>query len=799
MSPTVQGGLLGGVRVARSVLAGIAALVLLVGLGGPARAASVPVLPSQFVLSGAGFGHGVGMSQYGAYAQALAGRGYDQILQTYYPGTTVSDVTDNYKIKVGLTQASPSLSMAVCPVSADPSASLQVSAGSSSLTVRPGQLVSFTAGWSSSGTIVAVKVTGTPSGTSTTSPSPTPSPTSLSDVPVTTTSPIAVSWTGTTYLAGAPAVVVLTGTTTAGAPDCASVTVGGVPSSYRFGHMLVFVSPASASTSPRMALVNELGLGTEYVDGIAEMPSSWGVAAAGGASGEAALQAQAIAARGYALRRYLALASASGGVNRTCLCHVLPTTSDQVFVGWRKIADPTYGSYWASAVSSTENPTAGTGKVVTYNGAVATTTYFSSDAGRTESVSQVWGSSQASYPYLVSVADPWSTSTTTGNPYLSWTRSYSQAAMASAFALPDVVNLAVTSRTTGGSAATIVATSSSGATATLTGAELRSALSAADPSQTLPSLWLSVAGQAKRAGLRWAGADRYATAVAVSRALFGATPPAVVLANGTDAHLVDGLVAGPLARVLGGPLLLVSSTDLPASTAAELTRLAPAKVFVIGGTGAIPDSVLTAVKALLPAATVSRLAGADRYATAAAVAGQIMTITGPRPDVIVASGAPGHLVDALAVGGPAGALARPVLLTDPTTVPKATVDELKALGAQRTIVVGGTAAVSDAVLAALPAATRLAGADRFATATAVASALGSSTADSTVLAGGDNAHIVDALAAGATGQTILLTGASSLPSVVSGWLAARQQVSTIDVVGGTAAVSDAVMLTAQNS
>ena len=42
-----------------------------------------------FIVSGRGWGHGVGMSQYGAYGQALAGRTYDQILAHYYTGTTV--------------------------------------------------------------------------------------------------------------------------------------------------------------------------------------------------------------------------------------------------------------------------------------------------------------------------------------------------------------------------------------------------------------------------------------------------------------------------------------------------------------------------------------------------------------------------------------------------------------------------------------------------------------------------------------------------------------------------------------
>ena len=44
---------------------------------------------AAFVVSGRGYGHGVGMSQYGAYGQALAGRTYDQILGHYYTGTEI--------------------------------------------------------------------------------------------------------------------------------------------------------------------------------------------------------------------------------------------------------------------------------------------------------------------------------------------------------------------------------------------------------------------------------------------------------------------------------------------------------------------------------------------------------------------------------------------------------------------------------------------------------------------------------------------------------------------------------------
>ena len=44
----------------------------------------------RHVIRGAGFGHGIGMSQYGAYGFALQGSGYPGILAHYYSGTTLT-------------------------------------------------------------------------------------------------------------------------------------------------------------------------------------------------------------------------------------------------------------------------------------------------------------------------------------------------------------------------------------------------------------------------------------------------------------------------------------------------------------------------------------------------------------------------------------------------------------------------------------------------------------------------------------------------------------------------------------
>jgi stage II sporulation protein D len=74
----------------RALLVAISiALVVAVGSADGQQTPSAAYGEAVFVVSGRGWGHGVGMSQYGAYGQALAGRTYDQILAHYYTGTEI--------------------------------------------------------------------------------------------------------------------------------------------------------------------------------------------------------------------------------------------------------------------------------------------------------------------------------------------------------------------------------------------------------------------------------------------------------------------------------------------------------------------------------------------------------------------------------------------------------------------------------------------------------------------------------------------------------------------------------------
>ena len=56
------------------------------GVRAPAQAKPAPVTATSFIVSGRGWGHGVGMCQVGAYGMALAGASFDEILKKYYAG-----------------------------------------------------------------------------------------------------------------------------------------------------------------------------------------------------------------------------------------------------------------------------------------------------------------------------------------------------------------------------------------------------------------------------------------------------------------------------------------------------------------------------------------------------------------------------------------------------------------------------------------------------------------------------------------------------------------------------------------
>jgi len=287
---------------------------------------------------------------------------------------------------------------------------------------------------------------------------------------------------------------------------------------------------------------------------------------------------------------------------------------------------------------------------------------------------------------------------------------------------------------------------------------------------------------------RLAGKDRYATAAVISGETFAPGVDVVYVATGVN--FPDAL-AGSAASGGSGPILLVTKDAIPGATLAELKRLKPKRIVVLGGTGVVSAAVESALK---EHATTTRQAGADRYATAAAISASHF---GPgAATAFVATGA--DFPDAL-TGGPAAAKAGgPILLTQKDKLPAATVSELKRLKPRRIIVLGGTGVVSDAVEKALASYTsgkvsRLAGADRYSTGGAISKDGFDQGAPVVYVATGQN--FPDALAGGAAGALkdgpVLLVSGASIPKATKAELT-RLKPKRVVVLGGTAVVSESV-------
>jgi SpoIID/LytB domain protein len=368
-----------------SKFAVIAAVVtgLLGSSMGAARAAEVVQVPAGFTITGSGFGHGVGMSQYGAQGMGLDGYTATQILTHYFPGTAVNAVAlPSTNIRVGILQDRTFVAIrgenvpgqttgGAFNVTVDANAPLAVAPGAVATFTTVNGLTEVTA----SGTVLAGNT-------------------------------VTLTWVNADTVmhvrSGADAA---SASNALGATACAA---NACTNRYRYG-TLELTSGLFDDAVVDLAVVNTLRLTDEYLYGLGEVPSSWT---------EAAMQAQAIAGRSYAVRK---TSTRSG-----CNCQIYSTTLDQAFVGYSKeIA--TMGDRWVAAVNAT-NVDPNTAFVVQYNGATISTYYSSSTGGKSQPTAEVWGSA---FPYLVSVDDPWSRDPRVNNPNVSWTATIDQATLVS--------------------------------------------------------------------------------------------------------------------------------------------------------------------------------------------------------------------------------------------------------------------------------------------------------------------------------------------------------------------------------
>lgn len=387
---------------------------------------SVVHAADSFRFHGSGYGHGIGMSQWGAYGLAQKGWSYRHILTHFYSRTRViGSSTVPKKIRVGLTSGRSTIH----------------------LTARNGPVRLWLDGPG------VTPVATIPGGkTWTVSAAPAFRKYSIRDHNGGLVG--GVRWGGparplfANHAAGDRVFV----------PEADEVWRQGF--AYAYGFLEFDLLGCANRCVERLTL--ELPF-ERYLRGMGEMPSSW--------PGQA-LRAQAVAARTFAtykIRNY--------GLRSDCDCHVADGASDQVYVGWSKEVGVD-GDRWVAAVAATA------GEIVTYNGSVIQAFYAASDGGYSEDVEDVWHGGNPAYaiPYLRGVCDPGEY--TSANPWTDWTRSFTRSGLSSRLA-PYTGHIGTIGRFTNvrrGVSGRIVSAIArgTGGSASVAGSELRAALGLPD-------------------------------------------------------------------------------------------------------------------------------------------------------------------------------------------------------------------------------------------------------------------------------------------------------------------------------
>jgi putative cell wall-binding protein len=301
---------------------------------------------------------------------------------------------------------------------------------------------------------------------------------------------------------------------------------------------------------------------------------------------------------------------------------------------------------------------------------------------------------------------------------------------------------------------------------------------------------------------RVSGTGRVETSAAVSRTRFGDRRVDTAVLARADEY-PDALAGAPLAHELGAPLLLSAGDALSPAARDEIRRLGASRVVLLGGDAALAPQVEADLRAA-GVRTVDRVAGPNRFATAAAIARRLAT-TSPSSTAFLAEGANDDPLrgwpDALSAAPYAAFTGAPVLLTNAAALPPETAAALDELFIDETVVVGGAAAVSEDVVRAIGdhGPRRVFGATRYGTSAAVwreATAQGMGTEEIWVATG---RNWPDALAAGPAvaglgASMLLVDGANLTSSPETRAVIAEAQPRLVRLVGGTAAISEGVSL-----
>lgn len=285
------------------------------------------------------------------------------------------------------------------------------------------------------------------------------------------------------------------------------------------------------------------------------------------------------------------------------------------------------------------------------------------------------------------------------------------------------------------------------------------------------------------------GQTRFDTPVEISKRTFPGKASTVVIASGE--RFPDALSGSPLATLNKAPMLLVQKNAIPTSVAAELKRLNPDNIIVLGGPVAISDKTVSKLKSN---GKVSRIWGDTLYDTSAKIANKWKTSS----EVFLATGE--RFEDAMSLAAVAAGKKSPMLLTKQGQLPAATIAQLKRLKPSRVYLAGGPIAISDAVerkvKATVPNAkvVRLHGESLYDTSSAIADQFWphGSQRQFIATAAGFTDGLTGAVIAAYNGAPVLLTRKTCMPASVASTMRSLEGWSNI-LLGGPIALDDTVV------
>lgn len=246
---------------------------------------------------------------------------------------------------------------------------------------------------------------------------------------------------------------------------------------------------------------------------------------------------------------------------------------------------------------------------------------------------------------------------------------------------------------------------------------------------------------------RLSGTNRFLTALDTAREVYE-KPETVIVANGRDGS-ADALAAGPLAKALNAPILLVEKDSIKKEVLEYIHNDKIKKIVVVGGTGSVSSKVFNSLKVDNADVKIERIHGTNRYETSQKIVKELIKNHKYNKEVILVDGR--QNADALSAAPYAVLKKSPILLVSPNTGTVQAKKMLKDLEVKTSVVIGGDSSVSDSTINALGVknSLRIKGTNRYITSQEVCKKLQGEKdyINSLIIANGTDKYSIDALTA----------------------------------------------------